>query len=275
MVQIPGGSRPEDVFDEPRSGRFVAWGNAWLGGFTSPDQAAEGVRGRDDRHLVEGVDGAEGAGITLALGRLRAQGVTGLRLALPAPGHPLGLTGPARFNERALGAGEAVLTVGGPGDGVGLLPEVVRHGTVGDELVRVVWRAAPVDPGIPADVPQLRDAERELAAGLRETTELLLRLDVAGGSAAVQRGLEAYRKRRPLELLAPGYQPAAVRVLESARQVRALLALAATSEGAAVSAGEMAAREGALRPLTRAARRATVAAYNALVDEPRDAHDAR
>jgi hypothetical protein len=266
MVQITGASRPDDVFDEPRSGRLVAWGNAWLGGSTSPDHAADAVRGSDDRHVVEGVDGAEGAGITLALGRLRALGVTGLRLALPTAGHPLGLTGPAGFNQRALAAGEAVLAVGGPP--LGLLPEVVGHGPEGDRLVRVVWRAEPVEPGVPADVPQLRDAERELAESLREATALLLRMDVAGGGPAVQRALEAYRRRREPELLAPGYPPRAVRVLQSARQVRSLLALASVDEGAAVSAGEMAAREAAMRPLGRAARRAAVAAYNAMVDEP-------
>lgn len=260
MVQIFGASRPDDVFDEPRSGRLVAWGNAWFTGAASPDSAAEAVRGSDDTHLLDGY------GLTLALGRLRVGGATGLRLALPTPGHPLGLTGPAGFNERALAAGEAVLTVGGPP--LGLVPEVVRHGPDGDQLVRVVWHQLPVEPGVPADVPQLRDAERELAETLREATELLLRLDVAGGGPAVQRALEAYRKRRQPELLAPGYQPRAVRVLQSARQVRSLLALASVSEGAAVSAGEMAAREAAMRPLGRAARRASVAAYNALVDEP-------
>ena len=267
MVQITGGSRPDDVFDEPRSGRLVAWGNAWLSGSTSPDHAADAVRGDDDRHLVDGIDGAEGAGVTLALGRLRTLGVTGLRLALPTAGHPLGLTGPAGFNQQALTAGEAVLTAGG-GPTLGLLPEVVHHGPEGDRLVRVVWRAAPVEPGVPADVPQLRDAERELAESLREATALLMRMDVAGGGPAVQRALEAYRRRKEPELLAPGYPPRAVRVLQSARQVRALLALATVDHGAAVSAGEMSAREAAMRPLGRAARRATVAAYNAMVDEP-------
>ncbi|MFC1419688.1 hypothetical protein [Streptacidiphilus cavernicola] len=267
MLQNTGGSRPDDVFDEPRSGRLVAWGNAWLNGATSPDHAADGIRGTDDRHAVEGVDGADGAGLTLALGRLRALGATGLRLALPTAGHPLGLTGPAGFNQQALAVGEAVLTVGAPLP-LGLVPEVVGHGPEGDRLIRVLWRAAPVEPGVPADVPQLRDAERELAEALREATALLMRLDVAGGGPAVQRALEAYRRRREPELLAPGYPPRAVRVLQSARQVRALLALAAVDHGAAVSAGEMTAREAAMRPLGRAARRATVAAYNAMVDEP-------
>ncbi|QMU78499.1 hypothetical protein GXW83_25110 [Streptacidiphilus sp. PB12-B1b] len=266
MVEIPGAGRPDDVFDEPRSGRLVAWGNAVLGGAASPDDAAEAVRAADDSHTVRGVAGAEGAGLTLALGRLRALGVSGLRLARPVPGHPLGLTGPASFNQHALEAGEAVLTVGGPP--LGLVPEAVVHGSSGDSLTRVVWHAQPVNEGVPADVPQLRDAERELAEGLREATAAMLRLDVAGGGPAVQRALESYRRRRTPQLLAPGYPPRAVRVLESARQVAALLALASVTEGAAVSAAEMAARNEALRPLGRTVRRAQVAAYNAMVDEP-------
>jgi hypothetical protein len=266
VTQIPGAGRPDDVFDEPRSGRLVAWGNAVLGGSAAPDDAAEAVRGADDAHRVEGVPGAEGAGLTLAFGRLRALGATGLRLALPAPGHPLGLTGPAGFNSRALEAGQAVLTVGPVV--LGLLPEVVRHGPEGDSLTRVVWHAEPVNEGVPADVPQLSDAERELAAGLREATEALLRLDVAGGGPAVQRALEGFRRRRTPVLLAPGYPPRAVRVLESARQVGALLTLASVTDGAAVSAAEMAARAEVLRPLGRTVRRAQVAAYNAMVDEP-------
>jgi hypothetical protein len=266
MVQIPGAGRPDDVFDEPRSGRLVAWGNAVLGGSASPDDAAEAVRGADDTHRVEGVPGAEGAGLTLALGRLRALGATGLRLALPAPGHPLGLTGPPGFNSRALEAGEAVLTVGAVS--LGLFPEVVRHGPQGDQLTRVTWHTQPVNQGVPADVPQLSDAERELATGLREATAALLRLDVAGAGPAVQRALEAFRRRRTPMLLAPGYPPRAVRVLESARQVGALLTLASVTDGAAVSAAEMAARAEALRPLGRTVRRAQVAAYNAMVDEP-------
>ena len=275
MVQISGDGRSDDVFDEPRSGRLAAWGNAALGGFGSLDDAGTAIRGRDDGHRVVGLPGSgtgsgdggdAGVAPGFAIGALRALGVTGFRLALPAPGHPLGLTGPARFNEQALAVGEAVLTVGRTA--LGLLPEVQLVGPPGDRLTRVLWRVLPVAEGVPADVPQLRDAERELAQGLRDATATLLRLDVAGGGPAVQRALEAYRRRRQPMLLAPGYPPRAVRVLESARQVRALLTLASASEGAAVSAGEMAARTEAIRPLDRIARRAQVAAYNALVDEP-------
>jgi uncharacterized protein (UPF0261 family) len=126
-----------------------------------------------------------------------------------------------------------------------------------------------VNDGPPADVPSLHEAEFELADGLREATALLTRLDVAGAGPEALRALETYRRRGQAELLAPGYPPRAVRVLQSARQVAALLAIASGGHGAAVSASEMAARRDVLAPLGRTARRAQVAAYNALVDEPR------
>lgn len=257
----------ENPYEEPRSGRLTAWGNALLNGSASPDDAAAAVLGADETHRVTGLPGdTEGElhGLTWALGRLRVLGVKGLRLALPAAGHPLGLTGPAAFNDRALGAGEAVLAVGVP---LGLVPEVEVFGPAGDRSATVLWRCADVNDAPPADVPSLHEAERELADGLREATALLARLDVAGAGPDTLRALEAYRRRGHAELLAPGYLPRAVRILESARQVSALLSIASGSHGAAVSASEMAARRATLAPLERTARRAQVAAYNAVVDE--------
>ncbi|MEV4558853.1 hypothetical protein AB0K51_17945 [Kitasatospora sp. NPDC049285] len=257
----------DNPYQEPRSGRLTAWGNALLAGAASPDDAVTAVQGVDDAHRVTGLPGEPPDslhGLTWALGRLRAQGVTGLRLALPVAGHPLGLCGPPAFNSLAMGAGEAVLAVGAP---LGLVPEVEVYGPAGDQGVRVLWQCLPVDDGRPADVPSLDEAERELADGLREATALLTRLDVAGAGPETLRALEAFRRRGHSELLAPGYPPRAVRVLESARQVAALLSIASDGHGAAVSAAEMAARREILAPLDRTARRAQVAAYNAAVDE--------
>jgi hypothetical protein len=256
-----------DYFAEPRSARLTAWGNSLLAGHTPPDHVAEEVVGSDERHRVVGLPGdAEGEqhALSWALGRLRVLGVAGLRLALPTEGHPLGLTGPADFNDAAMTAGEAVLAVGLP---IGFVPEIDVYGPPGDQSVTVLWRCWEVRDAPPADVPSLYEAERELAEGLREATELLARLDVAGAGPQALRALEQYRRRGHSKVLAPGYPPRAVRVLESARQVSALLAIAADGHGAAVSAGEMAARTSVLTPLRRTARRAQVAAYNALVDE--------
>jgi len=259
----------DNPYQEPRSGRLTAWGNALLHGQVPPDDAAAAVLGADESHRVTGLPGdAPGDlhGLTWALGRLRVLGVKGLRLALPVAGHLLGLTGPAPFNSAALEAGEAVLAVGVP---LGLVPEVTVFGPEGDRSATVLWRCHETNDTPPADVPSLHEAERELADGLREATLVLTRLDVAGAGPEALRALEAYRRQGHAELLAPGYPPRAVRVLQSARQVSALLGIAAGGHGAAVSASEMAARREVLAPLDRTARRAQVAAYNSLADEDR------
>ncbi|MGI5199183.1 hypothetical protein ACQEVY_37040 [Streptomyces sp. CA-288835] len=256
------------MLSEPRSGRLAAWGNALLAGFVSPDDAVVAVVGDDAVHRVEGLPGETGpVGLTLALGRLRGLGVTGLRVALPAPGHPLGLSGPPEFNARALDAEEAVVCHGAA---LGLVPEVFEAGPEGDVHVEVVWHCLAVREAPPADVPSLGEAERELAEALRDATNVLARLDVAASGPVAEAAIDAYRARaeRGGEVLAPGYPPRAVRVLELAQRVGVLISVAyENGHGGAVSASEMAARAEALRPVERTARRAQVAAYNAFVEE--------
>ncbi|MEG8281363.1 hypothetical protein [Streptomyces sp. AHA2] len=252
---------------EPRAGRLAAWGNALLAGLVSPDDAVLAIVGEDAVHRVAGLPDESGqVGLTLALGRLRRLGATGLRVALPAPGHPLGLSGPPEFNARALEAEEAVIC---HGVALGLVPDVYE---AGPEHVRdeVVWHVLPVREAPPADVPSLGEAERELAEALREATEVLTRLDVAGSGPVAEAAVDAYRARaeRGREVLAPGYPPRAVRVLELAQRVGTLIAVATgTGHGGAVSASEISARREALRPVERTARRAQVAAYNSVVEE--------
>ncbi|WP_405634693.1 hypothetical protein OG543_05245 [Streptomyces sp. NBC_01178] len=254
---------------EPRSGLLAAWGNALLAGLVSPDEAALAIVGEDAVHRVEGLPGEAGpVGLTLALGRLRGLGVTGFRVALPVPGHPLGLSGPPDFNARALEAEEAVVAYGAP---YGLVPEVSEAGPEGDLHVEVVWRVLPVREAPPADVPSLGEAERELAEALRDATAVLARLDVAGSGPVAEAAVDAYRARVERgdgrEVLAPGYPPRAVRVLEMAQRVGLLVSVAyGNGHGGAVSASEIAARGAALRPVERVARRALVAAYNAYVE---------
>lgn len=275
------------MLDEHRSGRMAAWGNALFAGLISPDEAAERIVGEDALHRVTGLPSSTGAdsepepepvGLTLALGRLRSLGTAGLRVALPAPGHPLGLSGPPEFNSRALDAGEAVIAQGAA---LGMTPEVYAVGPEGDVHAEVTWHCRPVREGPPADVPSLSEAERELAEAMRDATEVLTDLDVAGSGPVADAALEAYRARMEAgrRLLAPGYPPRAVRVLELAQRVQALVAIAhgeddgsgsrddGREHGGAVSASQIAARAEALRPVERTARRAQVAAYNAYAEE--------
>ncbi|WP_103502205.1 hypothetical protein [Streptomyces sp. SM14] len=256
------------MLEEPRAGRLAAWGNALLTGRVSPDDAAAGAVGPDDSHRMAGLPGEAGpVGLTLAFGRLRGLGVTALRVALPAPGHPLGLCGPPEFNAAALEAGEAVLA---PEAGVGLVPEVSEEQAAGVKRVTVVWRVAEVRRDLPPDVPSLSEAERELAVLLRETAEGIARLGLPEAGPVARAELEAYRARaeRDRALLAPGYPPRAVRVLELARRVAELVVIASAPEhDGALSAGQSALRAELIRPVERAARRAQVAAYNACAEE--------
>ncbi|MFJ4683640.1 hypothetical protein [Streptomyces sp. NPDC088789] len=278
------------MLSEPRSGRLAAWGNALLVGLVSPDDAVLAIVGDDAVHRVAGLPGESApVGLTLALGRLRSLGATGLRIALPAPGHPLGLSGPPEFNARAMDAEEAVICHGAA---FGLVPEVSSAGPTGDVHVEVVWHCLAVREAPPADVPSLGEAERELAEALREATEMLTRLDLAASGPVAEAAIDAYRARaeRGREVLAPGYPPRAVRVLELAQRVGLLVDVAhenghgGVAGGAgvggsarggggggastgAVSASEMAARGAVLRGVERVARRAQVAAYNSVVEE--------
>lgn len=267
---VPGagpGAYSGGMLSEPRSGRLAAWGNALLAGAVSPDDAAQAIVGEDAAHRVVGLPGEAGpVGLTLALGRLRRLGVTGWRVALPAPGHPLGLSGPPEFNARALDAAEAAVGFGAP---YGLVPEVSEAGPAGDVHVEVVWHCLAVREAPPADVPSLGEAERELAEALREATAALTRLDVAASGPAAEAARDAYRARSEAgrEVLAPGYPPRAVRVLELARRIGLLVDLAYGGHGGAVTSSEIAARGAALAPVERVARRAQVAAYNAYVEE--------
>ncbi|MFG2142042.1 hypothetical protein [Streptomyces sp. NPDC048650] len=265
------------MLDEPRSGRLASWGNALLAGLVSPDEAAHRIADDDAVHRVTGLPGeAAPVGLTLALGRLRRLGAVGLRVALPVPGHPLGLSGPPEFNARALEAEEAVLACGA---GLGLVPQVHEAGPEGgsgdDVHVEVVWHCLPIREAPPADVPSLGEAERELAEALQEATAVLAKLDVAGSGPVAQAALDAYRARAEAgrRMLAPGYPPRAVRVLELAQRVAALIGIAQLAggdgreHGGAVSSSEIAARAEALRPVERTARRAQVAAYNSAMEE--------
>lgn len=271
------------MLDEPRAGRLAAWGNALLAGEVSPDDAAQRAVGADAAHRVVGLpDEPRPVGLTLAFGRLRALGVTALRVALPVPGHPLGLCGPPEFNAAALEAGEAVLA---PEAGLGLVPEVTgargasgaAAAAAGDadfapgaERAEVLWHCREVRRDLPPDVPSLGEAERELAQVLRETTAELLALDLPTTRPAAQAELEAYRARAEAHrsLLAPGYPPRAVRVLELAQRVAELMVIAEVPEhDGSLSSGQLAMRAELLRPVRYAARRAQVAAYNACAEE--------
>lgn len=247
----------------PPAALLVAWGTAVVRGLASPDDVVA-VLGGDEPHRVRGLPGEDGeVGLTVALGRLRAAAVAGLRLVLPVPGDPGGLPGPASFNHEAVQAGQAALTVGGPA--LGLLPvrNDARPATAGPGLR---WEVHSVErSGTRAGVASgesLAEVERSLRESVTAAVDGLGAADVAqarpGVRAALTRADEACRERLP-----PGYPQRAHRVLAMACRLDAITALGRKDTGAAYSAGAAERRAAHLAAVATSTRHAVVAAVNA------------
>jgi hypothetical protein len=240
---------------------LVAWGNAWLTGSVGLDEAVDAVEKAAGPQIL----GGEPAEVTLrrGLGDLRVGGLTALRLALPEPGDPLGLTGPAEFNRSAIDAGAAVIVLLGD-RAIGLVPEEDLRGS---SYVGVRWTTHDASAH-PPDVPGLADADRQLTLAMRDATEALLTVDdVSGVPPEIADALVDLRDpHRGDHPLAPGYPPRAHRVAALAGRLALVVDLARRMDERGLTADQMHRRGEALRLLDRAVRRARVAACNSAFD---------
>ncbi|GAA0954287.1 hypothetical protein [Nonomuraea longicatena] len=234
--------------ESPVSPALVAWGNAWLTGHIGLDEAADRIEAVAGPTLVAGEPLRE------HLAGLRSRGLRELRLALPAPGDPLGLSGPPDFNTAALDAGQAVIAVLTDAQ-IGLVPAPDLRGS---SYTGVGFAVHPAGPPR-ADLPSLSEAERELAEAMTSATEALSRV---GGPA---QGHPA--RLEPATALAPGYPGRAHRVCALAARLAAVLNL--TGEDRGLTSSQMSTRSESLRHLDRAVRRALVASHHAVFEPPR------
>lgn len=251
----------------PRSALLACWTSAWMAADASLPEVVERVTRQDDAHLVTGL-WVDDLDLEQAVGRLRAEGMTQVRVVLPAPGDPLGLPGPGAFTQQALVAGEGVLAVRPDGTGTGLVPTLTSHGTdLEGTVTTVVWNAYPVEVSGPDQGPFLHEAEHDLRRGIVEATRALGDLDVARWDPDIGDALDDLRLARQRGLIEddlPGSWPVRARqVLVQAGLVARILALVKQDIGGAIDAREADARDRVLRELARIVRRARVAAYNA------------
>lgn len=241
---------------------LVAWGNAWTAGHCGLDEVVDALEREHGPQVVTGLPGhADDQPLRHALGELRVGGLTAFRLALPIPGDPLGLTGPAAFNEAAVDAGEAALA-DLPETPLGLVP---GRDDRGSSYAGTRWTAYAATPTAP-HTPTLAEAEQALALTLRSTADLLLELDVAASGPAADAALASLRHDRHGTGLAPGYPPRAHRVAAQAARLAAISRAGLADDGGAITSHEADARRAALRDLERAIRRARVAAHNSVAD---------
>jgi hypothetical protein len=223
----------------PVSVLLCAWLEAVRTGQAGPDDLEDAVRGDDPRHLVTGLPGA------LELRELPKSLRAAPSLALPAPGDPVGLGGPAEFNLAAIDAGEAVVV-----GSVGLVPEL--------DARTVVWRAHDVAPAPYVDE---RETAIELRTTLAEVTGRLVRLDVASWQPEIP-DLLLNLRHAPRLPLPPGLAPRQVETDDRAVLCLEIVRLAHDEAGGAVTSYEMSQRHDALADLGRAARRALVGAVS-------------
>ena len=223
----------------PRAARLTIWFNAWICGATSTDAARDGVVGSDAAHHLTGLsDDPEPVPLVLAFGRLRNLGATEARLALPAPGDPLGLAGPTNFNEHTFEAGEGCVL---SGCDLGLVPCVVGAG--------VFWQAQ--DAACAPSPPDLAETDRDLRATFVRTADQLAELDLVEWRPDLADELLDLRSSEVVTEWAPGYEPRARAVATTALGALAIISLAV---------GDGRCERAPLAPLDRAARRALVAA---------------
>lgn len=231
----------------PRSASLSLWLRACLRGEVGADDFSSAVRGSDPQHLVVGwPERADPVPLLELPGLVRRLEDPAISVALPIPGDPLGLAGPAAFNADAVEAAEAVVLAGRSGS-VGLIPEM--------DARTVLWQASY------ADAPHVLDpgeAARTLRQTLLHATAELVRLDVASWQPEIP-DLLLNLSHRPDLPLPPGVDPIAVEALERSTLCLEIIDLARADDGGAITAHEVAARSRCLTELDLAARRALVA----------------
>ncbi|MEU7743019.1 hypothetical protein [Nonomuraea sp. NPDC049158] len=251
--------------ESPVSPPLVAWGNAWLAGHVGLDEAVDRVEAAAGPAVVGPAEAPGSPAVAVGpvagdlplrayLAELRSDGLTELRLALPAPGDPLGLSGPPVFNAAAVEAGQAVIAVLSDRC-LGLVPSPDLRGSSYVGVRLAVHTSGPVR----VDLPSMAEAERELSIAMRSATDALTSVD----------GPAPERPDRLGRLggeLAPGYPGRAHRVSTLATRLGAVLRVA---DERGLTSGQIAASGEALRELDRAVRRALVAAHHSIFEPVR------
>lgn len=235
----------------PDSARAACWLNAWLATRASADAVISGLAAPGQITEFVGPEPETRLSVALFLGEARRRGVRHISSALPVPGDPLGLGGPASFNADVLEAGEGLLLHGAD---LGLVPTVIGH------LVR--WELSAAQP--PPYLASVAEADRALRLATMEAADRLAELDVASFCPDVADILLDLRAPAVLDPSLPFASTQAARLAHDALRAGRIVALASRDDGGAVSVAEVAQRASALQPLDRASRAALVAATSSL-----------
>jgi hypothetical protein len=224
-------------------------------GRCDPHEVVDRVRGDDEPHEL--VDAPSLDSLSQVLPFWQQAGAYAVSVALPRPGDPHGLGGPARLTESAVAAGEAVVAVGAP---YALVPRVTAFGPPGDQGHFVEWDWHEANP--PPAGPSIAQADRELNEALLAAGRVLADLHVPSWRPEVARLLDDVRAGRASAPLPHGYSQDAQALAARSARLWTIAEFALADNGGAMTAGDASTRRDALRDLERAARHALVAACN-------------
>lgn len=239
------------MFAVPDAARTACWLNAWVAGRAPADDVIAGLAGPVDDVDFRGVGTGGTVSAALLLGELRRLGVTRASLALPVPGHLVGLAGPSSFNQAVIDRAQGVIL---HGSGLGLVPHRTQS--------RLTWLATPAD--VPSFVPDIATADRDLRDAFRVVTANLVELDVTSWNPDVADALMNLRAPMQLDAEMAFASPQAARTTISALRALHIVDLALRDDGGAVTASEIDRRRHALGPLSNAGRVAVVAACSSV-----------
>jgi hypothetical protein len=238
----------------PAAARFACWLNAWIAGRTSADAAISGITAGDRTLCFRGVaPGSDGSDLAPAmlLGEVRRRKVGRASLALPYPGGPVGLGGPADFNAAVHDSGQAVLLWD---SGLGLVPMPGQPVTV--------WAARAANP--PTYLPDVASAQRALGEALISVADRLADLDVASWSPDAADALMNLRTTSSWEASMTFASPAAAQLVTRGLRCKEIVRLALRDDGGALTSFQAGERRAALEPLREAAHAAVVAGCSSL-----------
>lgn len=231
----------------PVAGLLTAWLNAVLRGAAAADDLLA--------HLAPSTPADR---VLELLSEVRRTGATRTRLALPVPGDPSDLPGPAGFTRAAIEIGQACCTVGGA-EAVAFTPE--EHEGL------AVWTAWEVD-NRPIHEPSPGEADRALLEVLHDVTGRWDRsgvpprgvdpAEVAEVLGRSRRGAEHGPSGLPADL-----PPRVHRLLDRAEAVLSIVDTARTHGPGSLTAAGALDREQDLRDLGSAARRAVAVCWSA------------
>jgi hypothetical protein len=245
----------------PRSVLLASWASAWLADAADLDDVVKHVRGADEPHGVTGMGSQTSASLNEALLALRSGGATAMRVALPRPGDPGDLPGPAELTDAAVAAGEVALAVGIP---YALVPRIEPFGPPGDQGHFVTWEWWDADPLTPA--AGLDDSDRELRQTLLAASDQLAQLDVPSWRPEVAQLLADLRSGASAAPLPRPFPGKAQQVAARSARIMAIAQYALADDGGAVTGAAADARRAAISDLDAAARHALCSAASALAE---------